>query len=768
MAGPTSSKGGTVGTPSTPSEPAPAPVAAPPVLEHATRIVSKATLVPLQGDAPDRGQAIAKYSYVSQLGLQPGEVEAVRSALQETSDIAKDRQDPAAASSILQVLASFEKPTLPSLLPRPSVFAPLPLAALQTFGKALITVRRRGVDQPAHAADGLVSVEALGAARTLLNRAVIAARGLTINTTVSPIGMLNLERLEMAPAGLERGELIATIPLAPLEETAVVQKEWSVTTKEFTSIVTDSLESYSETGVTDNTELAQSTTSQLQHSNQFNITGTVSGGIPLISGSASSGFTGQDSESDSATDSRKHATAVTQKASARAKQEHKTTISTTTVSGSSETTSRMLKNPSPTDPIRIDYFSLLRKWRVRLYRYGLRLTYDVVVPEPAGSLRDAHAKLDELTSQIGPFTFGLRIEDVKPDPASFNRLVDTYGTGLPTLPRPLVFMPVGGPVAGLANDGNWRFYQVEFDVPGGMQIQKIQLVAMLGNATQVSRQFNLLTFGAPWGDDLSNHGGVFLNQDLQFSNGWYFMHGATGHQTITYELVWIDAGAIVFNITYEPTDQALTDWQTAAWNACYSAAQAQYYAQQQEIAAQIAALQDRLNNVDTLTLRREESDEIMKSVLRSLLGTDFDFMPADVIAAFVKAGVDTTHGLGFVGTTSGLDPGQWSTLRLHEEEVRFINQAIEWENVVTYLYSYFWDVPASWDFIRQIRHQDLARQAFLRSGSARVVLTVRKGWEKAWVQFVEGGFKGATIPDDHPYLTIASEIAAYDDRNYPG
>ena len=83
----------------------------------------------------------------------------------------------------------------------------------------------------------------------------------------------------MATAGIVRGELIATIPLAPLEETAVAQKEWSVTSKEFTSIVTDFSENHSETGVTDNTELAQSTTSQLQHSNQFNITGTVSGGI---------------------------------------------------------------------------------------------------------------------------------------------------------------------------------------------------------------------------------------------------------------------------------------------------------------------------------------------------------------------------------------------------------------------------------------------------------------------------------------------------------
>src|SRR5262249_26011160 len=100
----------------------------------------------------------------------------------------------------------------------------------------------------------------------------------------------------------------------------------------------------------------------------------------------------------------------------------------------------------------------------------------------------------------------------------------------------------------------------------------------------------------------------------------------------------------------------------------------------------------------------------------------------------------------------------------YEDTVRFINQAIEWENVVSFLYSYFWDIPPSWDFIRQIRHPDAARQAFLRAGSARVVLTVRKGWEAAWAGFVDSGIPGGPSP----YLRIAQEVAAYDDRNYPG
>jgi hypothetical protein len=90
----------------------------------------------------------------------------------------------------------------------------------------------------------------------LVHSAAIAINGLQANVTASPLGMLNLERLEMTPAGIERGELLATICLAPMEQTSVVQKEWTVIDQEYSSIVTDSLENYSETGVTDATELA--------------------------------------------------------------------------------------------------------------------------------------------------------------------------------------------------------------------------------------------------------------------------------------------------------------------------------------------------------------------------------------------------------------------------------------------------------------------------------------------------------------------------------
>jgi hypothetical protein len=383
----------------------------------------------------------------------------------------------------------------------------------------------------------------------------------------------------------------------------------------FTSIVTDSLENYSETGVTDNTELAQSTTSQLQHSNQFNITGTVSGGIPIISGSVTTGFTAQDASSQTATDSRKHATSMTQKASSRSKQEHKVTISTTTVTGTSESTTRTLKNSSPTDPIRIDYFSMMREWRVRLYRYGLRLTYDLVIPEPAGAFRQTYAYLEWLRSQIGPFPFNVPHSEIDANTWPGEKephylvLADKYGAQVPPFP----FLP---DVIVSASPPNTPQNQAALIQMPALNIQSGFWITDMN----ITCHFESYT-GAPWakfqvlGTNFSQNAGAgdFSGQLLVLgSNNQIYMYHENGSLVVTVRLenttnVWVQVQASV-----QPTDTAIAQWQSDVWNVIYNAAQTQYYAQQQDIAGKISQLEDRLNNVDTLTLRREESEEIMK------------------------------------------------------------------------------------------------------------------------------------------------------------
>ncbi|MFD7317519.1 hypothetical protein ACFV9Z_26810 [Streptomyces sp. NPDC059883] len=721
----------------------------PPVLESATREIAKATLVPVAEQAAEPGHVLVKSGFMRQLGLRAEEAETLGGT---------QRGAPAQA---LTLAARFGPAAGSAVPPSPRQIAALPVSALRSLGDAVVELRGRRA--------GEAGPDDAEPARDAWARALVATQTFAINTAQGPLGMLNLERLEMAPAGVERGELIATVPLAPLEETAVVQKEWSVRSKEFTSIVTDSLEQFSETGVTDNTELAQSTSSQTQHSNQFNVTGTVSGGIPVISGSASSGFTMQDAGSQSATESRKHAKSLTQKASTRSQQEHKVTISTSTVTGSEVATTRTMRNPHDDRSIRIDYFSMMRKWRVRLYRYGLRLTYDITIPEPGATLRGTFRDLHLLRAQLKPFEFRVNREDITK--GSYKQLADQYDARVPEYPDAGKTIVCNEPIPGLG-EGN-RSFRMPVPVPDNYEIES---VTMAGRVTGPSgKGFVMGIVGSTF--DVAGQPDQNYPPFLLISRtGGNFLAGQRGSQSITMYFADVVTATLEFRATTKVTADAEERWRSDVWDALFDAAQTRYYAQQQDVATQIAALEDQLARVDTLTLRREESDEIMKSVIRFIAGEKYQYMTDDVVSVFAKASSDESggsqsrYGIGFVANklTDKISDVEYAATVRHENIVRFINQAIEWENVVSLLYSYFWDTPASWEFIRQIQHPDATRQAFLRAGAARVVLTVRKGFEEQWLRFAESGF---TDPDYEPgayYLNIAREIAAYDSRNYPG
>ena len=803
-----------------------------PLIPEAARTIQRATLGSISlpaltggGTSDDSGHALAKFRFLRQLALQPGDVETVRRHLESTADsVSTGSLD----GSLWDVLGSFERRPQGSSLPSPDAVAELPLAILRSFGAALSVLRREALALPAPSSTGADVLPPAGGIASLAPRVEADGNGgrplaflsaiadaanqafaSSCQQTTLDIGYHNLERLEITPAGIVRGELLATIPLAPLEETAVVQKEWSVTSKEFTSIVTDTLENVSETGVTDNTELTQSTTSQAQHSNQFNITGTVSGGIlDVVQASATAGFTAQDSTSQSATQSAKQAQTLTQKASSRSKQEHKTTISTSTVTGTSESTTRTLRNSDPLNPIRIDYFSLVREWRVRLYRYGVRMTYDVVIPEPGGSLRQAYAYREWLHSQLGPFCFNVPYDEITTDvwpgetEPHYLVLAQRYATQVPP-PPDVAYPPLtkSQPYSSMPAGGEAVLQTMSFDIPNGYWVkQVVRDWVEMKSPTNSNIWFDIVGANSHYeGGDMPQFGRFPANEppilERADDKSHLFLEHAVGHLDITFWFQWTYASVVQLTVEVEPTPGAWADWRSAVWNALFEAAQSQYYAQQQDTAAKLAELDSKLTTVDTLTLRREESEEIMKMAMEMLVGQWI--IPAWAKLTWIELGLNpgpdppipdpanpfgptapvppvdpVTIGAAFAGTPGFQTQSALAATELNVEDVfRFINQAIDWENVVTFLYSYIWDAPQAWNFIRNLQHPDADRQAFLRAGAARVVLTVRKGWEQQWATFVDTGKIYATCDDgccSSPYLSIAQEIAAYDDRNYPG
>ncbi|WP_084403420.1 hypothetical protein [Epilithonimonas caeni] len=93
---------------------------------------------------------------------------------------------------------------------------------------------------------------------------------------------------------------------------------------------------------------------------------------------------------------------------------------------------------------------------------------------------------------------------------------------------------------------------------------------------------------------------------------------------------------------------------------------------------------------------------------------------------------------------------------------KFMEQAFEW-NIMSYdFYPYYWGAKEAWQALYQSESMDPLFRSFLQSGMARVVVTVRPGFEDAVQFYMATGrlWNGGEVPviGDPMYLSIVDEL----------
>jgi hypothetical protein len=120
----------------------------------------------------------------------------------------------------------------------------------------------------------------------------------------------------------------------------------------------------------------------------------------------------------------------------------------------------------------------------------------------------------------------------------------------------------------------------------------------------------------------------------------------------------------------------------------------------------------------------------------------------------------------FLNTEIKLD----STLDKYTAFVKFMEQAFEWEIMSYYFYPYYWGNRNNWDKMYQFDDNDATFRAFMQSGMARVIVTVRPGFEEAVRHFMATGqiWNGGEVPviDDKLFLSIVDEMRKTEGEKY--
>ncbi|WP_210544015.1 hypothetical protein [Rhodoferax sp. PAMC 29310] len=594
-----------------------------------------------------------------------------------------------------------------------------------------------------------VVVDLLAAAE---KSALDATSGFEDRMRIDPVGRLHLERLEMTPVGLERGELVYTVPLAPSETVNISHREWSIRTEEFEKLIQDVFEDFSEEGVTEKSELAQSTATQTRHASAYSLSANYSGyGV-----SASVNYEANSENELAKKDSRNQSIAMTRKASARSKRDHKQSFKVSSVVGTEDMEVRVLTNPSDTEVMRVEYYQLMRKWKVELRRYGLRMTYDIAIPNPGADLATRLGEIRDLDGKIdSPFEFSLPVDAIRPD--TWHAYAAEYGATVNGPPLPFAMHKSAAlPMKSKDESKRPEWQALEFDVDRDYV---------------VSNGFVQANFGH-WAAGPAPHFDVERDEVGPVTSGGGYtsslkhLHGESGRLPVVYVTENIGSGFVQASLEVSPTPSALKRWQSDTWQAMRRSAEESFYLERQRLIDKRDGLLKAVAGVDALTLRRMEREEIMKAVLRWLFGPEFTLVPETIQELFdaLDSGRDFETP---VPTTLN----SWERVLKFGEFIKFIHQAIEWESILYFTYPYFWDSPESWQHKLFMQHPNARHQEFLRAGSARVVLTIREGYERSFTELMEAGAFGELVlpgAGTHPYLTIADEIRNYAETNYPG
>jgi len=210
-------------------------------------------------------------------------------------------------------------------------------------------------------------------------------------------------------------------------------------------------------------------------------------------------------------------------------------------------------------------------------------------------------------------------------------------------------------------------------------------------------------------------------------------------------------GAITLNLRL--TEKAKQDWAIEAY-ARVSARYEQLRLDYEQTLIQLASTQQadstKLPEGSRLGLQRMVRFELQRSAIDIMRNAPVDY------AMMGEYGFTQADGSGSSHPTVDTD-----ALRASEAEMRFLQQAFEWEHMAWVLYPYFWGRRGQWDRTVVQTHPDPDFAAFLNAGAARVQISVRPGFLSAVKHYMETGevYSGLGLPKmgDPTYVSFIDE-----------
>ncbi|NYA70103.1 hypothetical protein HZF10_04165 [Flavobacterium sp. MAH-1] len=391
-------------------------------------------------------------------------------------------------------------------------------------------------------------------------------------------------------------------------------------------------------------------------------------------------------------------------------------------------------------------------YRNRILNYGKRLMYEFMIPEPAFFHNKAVENSDKDGDLIKPIdpregSGTLKLELGDNFESRYKYWAQAYNAEVAAPPKEKSFSKEFGTVND--RDGvhtmHKNGYSFKVDIEDGYECTKFSATGGFvmegsGSDAHTFMVVNVGTFTQKY--DFNN---TYKGARVEVSNYPLTKYIGTA---LPVSIMVSDAEPVTLNVTAfcAPTAQTKEQWQMEAFNAIIDAYQTkldQYNAKY----AELMALRDQKIRLNPMFYRQIENTVLRKNCIEYMVSHDALGKTPFVTGTLLKD-IRATY--------------DDAKLETYAATVKFFEQAFEWDLMSYHFYPFYWSQKDKWQEKYLEQNDDPLFRSFLQSGMARVIVTVRPGFEEVvnWYMATGQIWNGGQVPtiDDPLFLSIIEEI----------
>lgn len=380
-----------------------------------------------------------------------------------------------------------------------------------------------------------------------------------------------------------------------------------------------------------------------------------------------------------------------------------------------------------------------KKMKNQIYNYGKRTMFEFMIPEPARlhNLATPAVKADTLKAPVDPRKADgeWRMPDFKTaTKEQLQHWAEIYGVTLTSMPQANITEDQYHDDTSGASD--WEMRNVAMSVPQNYKCTHYN-VHYSYKEKRKKGKIKINNTG-----ELTDHEG-----DRSFPAN------ATGSFTLTFHIYYIDIASFKVTKYCTLSDEFIESWKKENFDAvikAYEEAYADFLVKQKELDDKAKEESEAANEKKDGLANFYRS---MESVI--LKHNCIAYLLQDYIAPLGKA-FTVGDKMSNFEVILGEELEQYTSL------AKFMEQAFEWSIMDYTFYPYYWGERKRWQEMYLSQNTDPLFRSFLQAGMARVIVTVKPGFEDAVQFFMSTGriWNGGEVPviGDPMYLSIVDEM----------